>query len=66
MICLKFSTDVETGIENVFHLLYEVDLYSNWVPYCESSEIINEISNTKKTVKWNFSAPTPMTDRTAS
>ena len=66
MISLRFVTHVEAQIENVFTLLYEVDLYSNWIPNWKGSVIDNEITNTKKTVKWNFSAPTPLDDRSAT
>lgn len=65
LISLRFEAILDIPLLNVLALLYEIDLYSEWVPFLTQSEQLKSIHRASKVVYIKTSLPPPLADRDA-
>ena len=57
MYTLKIEREMEIPLENLLTVIFEIDLFNNWVPFCKESSTIKIISKTEKVAYFNMSLP---------
>ena len=54
---VRFDGELELNVFNLASMVYEVDLFPEWVPFCHESSTIKTIPQASKIVKICFDLP---------
>lgn len=44
-ITMRVNSDFKVDIFNLFAIIYEIDLYKNWLPFCQESKTVKKFLN---------------------
>ena len=48
---------MDIPLENLITVIYEIDLFKNWVPFCDESKTIKKINKAEKVAYFSVSMP---------
>jgi hypothetical protein len=65
LISLRFEAILDIPLINVLTLLYEIDLYNEWIPFLTKSDMLSNVHRASKVVYIKASLPPPLADRDA-
>mmetsp|Transcript_11637 Transcript_11637/g.8494 ORF Transcript_11637/g.8494 Transcript_11637/m.8494 type:complete len:155 (+) Transcript_11637:217-681(+) len=63
-VIMKFEvSNLEIPLFNLLALIYEIELYTNWFPFCKQSRELIHISKARKIASCEFMLPVPFSNR---
>mmetsp|Transcript_6734 Transcript_6734/g.5994 ORF Transcript_6734/g.5994 Transcript_6734/m.5994 type:complete len:94 (+) Transcript_6734:703-984(+) len=63
---MKFDViNLKIPLFNLLALIYEIDLYTNWFPFCKQSKEVVQVSKARKMANTEFMLPVPFSNRGA-
>lgn len=57
MITLKVEAKVDISIKTLISLVYEVELYTKWMPFCKEGNMLKKIDRSTKVAHLKFNLP---------